>query len=222
VEELFEDPPVTLLPEEEAAMASAVETRRREFATVRLCARRALARLGMPAVPLVPTGAPPWARAAPVWPPGFVGSMTHCEGYRAAAVARATGAASLGVDAEPHAPLPGDVLAVIALPEERRALAALAGTHPVLAWDRVLFSAKESVFKAWFPLTGRWLDFRDCLVDIDAAGGTFTGVFRVPGPWVSGRRVERVMGRWTARGRHVATCVAIPVGGSTWPRTIPP
>ena len=87
--------------------------------------------------------------------------MTHCAGYRAAAVARSGDLAAVGIDAEPHAPLPPDVLELVARPEERVELTALEEARPDLHWDRILFSAKEAVFKAWFPLTRRWLDFTD-------------------------------------------------------------
>ena len=74
----------TLYPEEEAVVARAVAKRRREFTTVRACARTALARLGRPPAPIIPG-----PRGAPGWPPGIVGSMTHCDGYRACALALA-------------------------------------------------------------------------------------------------------------------------------------
>ncbi|OKJ70010.1 4'-phosphopantetheinyl transferase family protein [Streptomyces sp. CB02460] len=221
--EAFEDPPdAELFPEERAlADLAASEERRREFATVRTCARTALARLRVPPAPVLPRGGPdPWARHAPVWPEGVVGSMTHCPGYRAAAVARAHHLASLGVDAEAHAPLPAGVVEALTLPEERRHLARLARAHPLVAWDSVLFSAKESVYKAWFPLTGRWLGFLDCAVLPDRAGapdptrGTFTAVLRVPGPEVAGVRLERFTGRWRVLdgpgGALVGTAVAVP------------
>ncbi|MGQ4485691.1 4'-phosphopantetheinyl transferase superfamily protein [Streptomyces sp. SAS_281] len=76
--------------------------------------------------------------------------------------------------------------------EERRHLARLARAHPLVAWDSVLFSARESVYKAWFPLTGRWLGFLDRAVLPDRAAapdptrGTFTAVLRVPGPELAG------------------------------------
>ena len=53
--EAFTDPPgATLFPEEEAVIAAAVARRRQEFATVRSCARAALARLGYPPAPILP------------------------------------------------------------------------------------------------------------------------------------------------------------------------
>ncbi|MFC8195259.1 4'-phosphopantetheinyl transferase [Streptomyces sp. NPDC057298] len=199
-----------LYPEEEALIARAVEKRRREFAVVRGCARRAMEKLGVP-----PQAVLPGDRGAPRWPDGLVGSMTHCEGYAAAALARATDLASLGIDAEPHLPLPDDVLSSVALPDEGLRLSALAGEHPAIHWDRLLFSAKESVYKAWFPLTGKWLDFAEADIEVFVdPGRTTSGGFRaallVPGPVVDGRRVGRFEGRWTVGRGLVATSVSVP------------
>jgi 4'-phosphopantetheinyl transferase EntD len=169
-EEAFADPPgLTLYPAEEAVVARAVDKQRREFTTARACARAALARLGVPPGPIVPG-----PRGAPQWPAGVVGSMTHCDGYRAAVVARHRDLVAIGVDAEPHAPLPVGVLGTVTSAAERAHLTALAVAGSGRHWDRMLFSAKESVYKAWFPLTGRWLGFEDAAVTIDPAGGTFT------------------------------------------------
>lgn len=74
-----------LFPEEAVAVASAVTKRREEFAAGRAAARRALAALGVPAAPL-----PRGERRAAVWPKGFVGSITHCAGFCAAAAASDT------------------------------------------------------------------------------------------------------------------------------------
>src|SRR5829696_6355628 len=101
--------PVALFPEECAVIASAVEKRQREFATVRYCARAALAKLGVPPSPLLPGD-----RGAPNWPDGIVGSMTHCERFRAAAVARSSEVLTIGIDAEPNDHLPEGVLPLIA------------------------------------------------------------------------------------------------------------
>ncbi|WP_420708544.1 4'-phosphopantetheinyl transferase family protein, partial [Streptomyces sp. ERV7] len=213
VAELFADPPsVELFPQEAALVAKAVDKRKREFATVRLCARTALAQLGHPPGPILPLGeGPAWAQRAPRWPDGVVGSMTHCDGYRAAAVAPTSAIASVGVDAEPNAPLPDGVRTMVTRPEEGLTLDRLAVSHPAVAWDRLLFSAKESVFKAWFPLTGRWLDFGDCVITPDPERGTFTGALRVPGPVVDGVRHDVFSGRWRTvegeDGELVATVV---------------
>ncbi|RKT19290.1 4'-phosphopantetheinyl transferase EntD [Streptomyces sp. 1114.5] len=200
----YDDPPEARLePEEEAVLARAVDKRRREFTTVRHCARAALARLGVPYRPLVPG-----LRGAPSWPDTVVGSLTHCDGFRAAAVARAGTLASVGIDAEPAAPLPEGVLDVVALPVEQKRLAELAGAHPGTPWDRILFSAKESVYKAWFPLTELFLEFSEAELDL-SPDGTFTARLLVPGPVVGGRRVDGFDGRWAVREGLLATAIAV-------------
>jgi 4'-phosphopantetheinyl transferase EntD len=202
---------VELFPQEAAAVAGAVEKRRREFGSVRLCARQVLARLGVAPRPLAPGGSgPAWARRAPRWPEGIVGSMTHCVGYHAAAVARGASVAALGVDGEPNEPVPEGVRELITLPEERSVLERLGAAHPDVHWDRLLFSAKESVYKTWFPLTGRWLDFGECAITPDPERGTFTADLKVPGPVVGGVRLDRFHGRWRVRHGLVVTAVVIP------------
>ncbi|MDQ1288736.1 MAG: hypothetical protein QG622_2302 [Actinomycetota bacterium] len=194
-----------LFPEEEASIAKAVDKRRREFRTVRACARRALAELGTPRPPMVPG-----KRGAPSWPAGIVGSMTHCAGYRAAVVAPVTALASVGMDAEPDAPLPDGVLETISLPGERDRLAVLEREDPAISWGRLLFSAKESVYKAWFPLTGRWLGFEEAEVTIDRPSGRFVADLLAEPPVVGGIPIARFHGSWTAGKGLVLTMIGIP------------
>lgn len=203
--EAFDDPPdAVLFPEEEAVISRAVEKRRREFRTVRHCARLALGELGIPPVAVLPG-----ERREPLWPPGIVGSMTHCAGYRAAAVARERDLLSLGIDAEPHEPLPGGVLDAIALDEEKTMLADLATVWPVCCWDRLLFCAKETVYKAWFPLTHRWLGFQDAAIRIDPAEHTFSARLLVTGSTVSGDPLTRFNGRWMIDNGLVLTAISL-------------
>ena len=169
---------------ETAAIRRAVVQRRREFTTARACARMALVRLGLPPGPI-----PPGPAGEPCWPVGVVGSITHCEGYRAAAVARVREVGALAIDAEPNRPLPSGVFAAIAAPEERMRLRRCREGRATVCWDRLLFSAKEAVFKLWFPLTGNKLGFEDASVEFDLAAGTFharlsAGHLALPGRWL--------------------------------------
>lgn len=206
--EAFGDPDgVTLLPEEAAVVARAVDKRRREFGTVRHCARAALARLGVPAAPILPIL--PGERGAPGWPDGVVGSMTHCDGYRAAAVARRGDLHSIGIDAEPHEPLPDGVLETVTLAPERAWIAALAAEVPGVCWDRLLFSAKESVYKAWFPLARRWLGFEEAEITVEPAQNRFAARLLVPGPVVAGRPLTGFTGQWLVRDGLVLTAIAV-------------
>ncbi|MEV8451612.1 4'-phosphopantetheinyl transferase superfamily protein [Streptomyces sp. NPDC052095] len=167
VAEAFSDPPeAVLLPEEAALARGFVAKRRNEFTTVRHCARQALGSLGIGPVPILKG-----ERGAPVWPGGVAGSLTHCNGYRAAAVARATELASVGIDAEENAPLPEGVHESIALAAERWRGRVLELEQPGIHWDRLLFCAKEAVYKTWFPLTHRWLGFEEADIELHPDGG---------------------------------------------------
>ena len=172
---------VELFPAERAALGRAVEKRRREYTTARACARRALAQLGVVPGPIA-TG----ERGQPLWPEGVVGSITHCAGYRACAVARAAHLAGVGIDAEPHAPLPGGVLGHLVRPEERLPLAELAHAEPAVHWDRLLFCAKEAVYKVWYPLAACWLGFEDAALTFDPATRTFQARLLKPWPEAGG------------------------------------
>ncbi|MER6036694.1 4'-phosphopantetheinyl transferase superfamily protein [Streptomyces sp. NPDC001835] len=199
-----------LYPQERPLVARAVSKRRREFTAARVCARRAMEKLGVPPQPVL-TG----ERGAPVWPDGLAGSMTHCDGYRAAALVRAADLASLGIDAEPHAPLPDGVFDTIALPAERNRHRALSAGRPAVHWDRLLFSAKESVYKAWFPLARAWLDFSEADIELthapgESARGRFHARLLVPGPLVGGVRVDAFEGSWLVRDGLVLSAVVVP------------
>ena len=208
--EAFEDPPdVHLYPQEEALLGKAVASRRLEFATTRWCARQALAKLGLPAAPILPG-----PHREPGWPDGVTGSMTHCPGYRAAALAHSTDIAAIGIDAEPDGPLPDGVRDRIASPEELSALAGLAAAAPGTSWDKLLFSAKESTYKAWFPLTQCWLGFMDASIGFNPADGTFTARLLVPGPLLAGRQLTEFHGRWLVRNGLAVTAIALPAGSA--------
>ncbi|QUQ68519.1 4'-phosphopantetheinyl transferase family protein [Kutzneria sp. CA-103260] len=185
--EAFDDhSAVELFPEEEKVIVRAVDKRRREFSTVRYCARQAMKALGLPESPILPG-----ERGAPQWPDGVVGSMTHCAGYRAAALAWDRDIVTIGIDAEPDEPLPEGVHEAIALPSE------------LSVHGRLLFSAKESVYKAWFPLARKFLDFSEA--ELSFGDGTFSARILVPGP------VRGFEGRWLIKDGFVVTAIVVTV-----------
>lgn len=194
---------VALFPAEQAAVAGVSAERRQEFTTVRGCARAALAELGMAAVPLVPS-----TMGAPRWPAGVVGSMTHCAGYRAAAVARTCEFAALGIDAEPREPLPHTVAAHLVHDAES------AWLHKVFAdgrppADRLLFSAKEAAYKAFSPWLGSRIGVRDLTVLLNP-GGTFQVVLPRGGASVPLAVTRNALGHWTTSRDFVFTSMSVP------------
>ncbi|MGB8406763.1 MAG: 4'-phosphopantetheinyl transferase [Mycobacterium sp.] len=192
-------------PEEEPLIARSVAKRRNEFITVRYCAREALGRLGVAPAPILKGD-----KGEPCWPDGIVGSLTHCEGFRGAVVGRATEVRSVGIDAEPHDVLPKGVLGAIALPDEQTELSALGGS---LHWDRILFCAKEATYKAWFPLTHRWLGFEDAHITftLDASGsaGTFRSRILIDPAAESGPPLTELPGRWSVTNGLVLTAISL-------------
>lgn len=193
-----------LYPGEESAVSRAVPKRRREFTVARSCARQALRRLGAPAgaIPKGPAG-------EPQWPPGVVGSITHCAGFAAAAVAWQARLPTLGIDAEPNEPLPDGVLGLTASAGEIAPLHSLAAAEPRVQWGRLLFCAKEALYKAWYPVQQRWLGFEDVDVRLDPAGRFHC---RVLAPGVDAGPFAECSGRWALDDDILLAAVSLSAG----------
>lgn len=193
-------PGLGLYPAEARAVGTAGPSRRAEFTAGRRCARTALAGLGLPAVPVLPGPA-----GEPGWPPGVTGSITHCPGYRACAVARTRDLAAIGIDAEPDEELPAGLLDAVATGWEQAWIGRHAAAGPPVRWARLVFSAKEAAAKAWYPRAGRWPDLAEISVAATAAGRLsvrLTGA--APG------LPATLTGRWLARDGLIVTAVAGP------------
>lgn len=209
---------------EAAAAAGFSPKRRTEYATVRACARRALVQAGLPEAAILKG-----SRGLPMFPPGAVGALTHTEGLRAAVIGRSEAVRGLGLDAEPSGPLPPGVLRTIALPGEQAWVEAVQADTSLLPVDRLLFCAKEATYKAWFPLTRRWLGFEDAEIALrfdagpvgdpgakSATGVLATGTVRSrilvdPVAADGGAALAELHGRWAITGRFVAAAIVVPV-----------
>lgn len=188
-----------LAPEERACVRNAVASRRAQFGTGRLCARRALAQLGLPTGPLLVS-----AGGMPSWPGGCVGSITHTATYCAVAVKPAPPWRSVGVDAEDLRPLDVGILEAVTSDAERRWVRGL----PVEDRDRytlLVFSAKEAYYKLQYPLTRRFLDFSDVEISVEPRDGTFRACARVPVP----HELSVVEGRFAFSDGRVLSAVEL-------------
>ena len=154
--------PALLFPEEARHVRRAVAKRVNEFAAGRMCARHALARLGILDVPL---GVMEDRR--PRWPSEIVGSITHTDGFCGAVVAERARFRSIGVDAEIVDRVTADLLPEICVASERAWVADLPRRRKALV-SSLIFAAKEAFYKCQFAVTGEWLDFQD--VALDRAG----------------------------------------------------
>lgn len=184
---------------ERALTTRSAPGRAREVATARHCARVALAALGAPVVPVLRD-----AWGAPVWPPGVVGSLTHCRGYRAAVVARGSDLPSVGLDAERLRSLSDAATdAVVRTDERGQAPDGVPPAHvPVL-----LFSAKEAVYKAWCAGGGGRVGATD--VRVVLGSGVLVATVGARGRTGAGGAPVRYRGWWAVDGDLVVT-VAVP------------
>jgi 4'-phosphopantetheinyl transferase EntD len=150
-----------LLPEEAHSIPARQPAMRRASGAARWIAHGLLAELGVSdaAILRAPTG-------APVWPDGITGSLAHDDDMAVAAVAPIGHISALGIDVEPAQPLPDDIFALVATPADRIDVADL---H--LA-GRILFAAKEAVYKASYPLDREVLGYEDITVDLNAGQAT--------------------------------------------------
>jgi 4'-phosphopantetheinyl transferase EntD len=172
-----------------------------EFRAGRWCAHRALEQAGLGETPV-----PIALTREPVWPAEFVGSITHCTGYCAAAVASAGKFRGIGIDAEVPSEVTLELAAEICRPEELAEVKRL--PCPSALALCLMFSAKESVFKALFPRERVFLVFQDVRLSFDFASGRF----EIGGP-VLGiiEAARRLGGRFALGSERVITLAAVGV-----------
>lgn len=174
------------LPAEAAAIAMAVPARREEFAAGRRAARQALSALGLPAVAI-----PALESRAPAWPPGITGSIAHADGIAMAVLAPTRSSAALGLDIEPDAPFPEDLVEEVTLPEERDWLRRQSAP---LEAARLLFTAKEAAYKCQFPASQTLIGF-SALHVLVGSNRRLAAIFTQDVPPF--RREDRLYGRYT-------------------------
>ena len=147
-----------LRDEEEALINGAIEKRQREFRAGRHAAHAALARLNAPDLPLLRG-----ERREPLWPSGHVGSIAHCRDLCLAVCARDRDLAGLGIDVEPLEPLPRGIDNYIHTQAEAAFIEQNPGCHP----ERLIFCAKESLYKCYYPLVQRYFGFHAVELSFD-------------------------------------------------------
>ena len=182
----------SLHPEEAAGIARAGAKRRREYALGRSLARRAFAQLGIQGFALLSD-----AERVPRWPEGVVGSISHTAGCCAVAVARRGRILSLGLDVERADPLGNELLARICTPRELERARALPPPEGA-DWGKLVFSAKESAYKCYFPLARKLLGFQDMEVEFSADAASFRArLLREDAPAPGGVRCFAGRAAWT-------------------------
>ncbi len=189
-----------------AALECAVPKRKIQFLAGRFCAREAIERLGS----ISYGGALPRdSDGCPVWPEDLVGSISHTDASATAAIARSAEARGLGVDVEfvMSREAADEVAPLVASEDETRRAAQAAGLNWLESLT-LIFSAKESLFKALYPPSRRHFDHLDCeVVRIDPGGRRFAIRMRPPFDAAFGAAV--FMGRYELTNGEVRTGVLV-------------
>ena len=189
---LCELPASSEYDDEAEAVTRAVDKRRREFFAGRNLARAALDRLGIAATAIASN-----EDRSPRWPDGVKGSISHTDDHVMVAVTDSANLLGIGIDVENANAVGSDLRAQIRADEREGSLD-----------DTVLFSAKESVFKAVYPVCGEFLEFVDVTVLPGASAKAFTATGR--SGLVSSDFLERGTGRILARPGLVLTAYWMP------------
>jgi len=180
---------------EEQLIDHAVQRRRREFRAGRSAAREALAQLGCVPVPILAR-----PQRDPIWPTGFVGSITHCEGCTLAIAAPTRLMQAMGLDLEEDVALERALVGAVCRPEEREQQQAFAALG--IDQAKLCFIAKEAVYKAIFPRERVMLDFQQMRVGFDASQRSFEAFRGSP----AGDAASRIAG--IGRFRHESPLLA--------------
>jgi len=177
------------------------DKRRRDFTLGRECARQALQKLGIAPAPILRGNS-----GEPLWPLSVCGSITHCDGYCAATAACRAHIRGIGIDVERIQSLTEDVFKQISLEPEQ---AWIRDADPQMPWDILLFSAKESVFKAWFPTGGTWIGFEHARIEFETSTCGFRAIV-VPDA-ADAVAPTIINGRFHVDDEWVRTCAFMPV-----------
>jgi len=138
----------------EADMQPMGAKRRGEFLAGRVCAARALEAAGAGRIGYVPRG----EDKLPVWPAGWHGSISHSTAWAAAAVAASRHCVALGFDIQERVS-PRVMTEVLPLIANTAELARASPYFERRSALTLLFSAKESLYKALHPLVRTFQDF---------------------------------------------------------------
>lgn len=160
---------------------------------------------------------------SPIWPDGYVGSVTHGGGVVAAAAAQASTYAGVGIDAEPLlSERAQDELRDMVLTHRERVRVDTALPELVRgSLVTLAFSAKECLFKCLYPLVGKFFEFHDAELMSIRADSASTGEFRLG---LARRLADQFLAGWETLGRfsiadgRVETAIALRRGSPAFVR----
>ncbi|HET7086999.1 MAG TPA: 4'-phosphopantetheinyl transferase superfamily protein [Rhizomicrobium sp.] len=159
-----------LWSDEKSYVQRSVEERQRQFAAGRCAARSALSHFGVKPQPLIMN-----SDGAPVWPSGFVGSISHCARVCAAVVGPSKCHIGMGIDVEELDSFAPEIERWICTATERSHFSQL----PKAEWWKIAFSAKEAFYKSYYPIRKLFLDFCDVVIYFEHNEPVNEGTFKI-------------------------------------------
>jgi len=135
-------------------------SRKEHYRSGRICAGEVLSKLGTIGQPVLRD---PQTRE-PLWPEGISGAITHSGNWAAAAAGKTSDVLGIGIDLEDlERQVDSRISRHVCLPEEQKWLQEC-GEDFLEQNLKIIFSAKESIFKAFFPYTRTYLHFHDARI----------------------------------------------------------
>ena len=135
-------------------------SRKEHYRSGRICAGEVLSKLGARGQPVLRD---PQTRE-PLWPEGISGAITHSGNWAAAAAGKTSEVSGIGIDLEDlERQVDSRISRHVCIPEEQKWLQEC-GEDFLEQNLKVIFSAKESIFKAFFPYTRTYLHFHDARI----------------------------------------------------------
>ena len=135
-------------------------SRKEHYRSGRICAGEVLSKLGARGQPVLRD---PQTRE-PLWPEGISGAITHCGNWAAAAAGKTSDVSGIGIDIEDlERQVDSRISRHVCIPEEQKWLQEC-GEDFLEQNLKIIFSAKESIFKAFFPYTRTYLHFHDARI----------------------------------------------------------
>ena len=193
-----------LYPEELAHVSRAVKKRQNEYAAGRHFARLALASLGYPTI-AIRTG----SSRQPLWPDGVIGSIGHSDELALAVVsAKGQTLDAVGVDLE-GGRASTELLQFVLTERELRRLDIRAADAEISA--TLIFSAKESVFKAINPLVNLMIGFEEVEIHLNSGSQTFRAEYI--GPNKKNAIINNGLGSYTVFRDHIV-CIFVLARGA--------
>ena len=186
-------------PEELVLVSKAIEKRKKEFYAGRNCAREALRQLGVIDFPILSHN------RAPIWPQNITGSISHTKGCCGAAVTEKRNFRSIGIDIEKSDPLEGNIIDHILTKKEKNHYS----SQSLGQIAKLIFSIKESFYKAHHPLGQQFLSFEDAFVELDFSQSSYVATLLCPPPKTL-PEIKSISGKFAEDKNFIYTTALIP------------